>query len=92
MSVPLGALPAVPESAMPRDVRAGSAEDKQAYRTALGFERLLVAQLVERAMPGDEKAGPRAAAVHDAFADALMTAGGLGLARQIHAQIRRESA
>ena len=90
MTTPLGALPAVPESAMPRDVRAGSADDKQAYRTALGFERLLVAQLVERAMPQDEDAGPRGAAVQEAFADALMTAGGLGLARQIHVQMRRE--
>jgi len=85
-------LPPVPDSALPRDVRAGSAQDKQAYRTALGFERLLVAQLVERAMPADEDAGPRDAAVHEAFADALMTAGGLGLARQIHDQIRRDHA
>lgn len=92
MSTPLGALPAVPESALPRDVRRGTAEDKQAYRTALGFERMLVAQLVEEAMPAEEDAGLRGAAVQDAFADALMTAGGLGLARQIHAQIRQEGA
>ena len=49
MSPPVGALPAIPESALPRDVRAGSAADRRDYRTALGFERLLVAQLVEQA-------------------------------------------
>jgi hypothetical protein len=89
---PLGSLPVVAESALPRDVRNGSADDKKAYKTALGFERMLVSQLVQQAMPQDEDAGPRGAAVQDAFADALMTAGGLGLARQIHAQIRREGA
>ena len=91
MTTPLGGLPAVSESALPRDIRIGSAEDKKAYKTALGFERMLVAQLVEKAMPADEGAGPRASAIQDAFADSLMNAGGLGLARQIHAQIKERA-
>jgi hypothetical protein len=82
------ALPPVAEAALPREVRAGTAADKQAYRTALGFERLLVAQLAEQALPQDEDAGVHGAAIQDAFADALMNAGGLGLAAQIHAQIK----
>ncbi len=82
------ALPPVAEAALPREVRAGTATDREAYKTALGFERLLVAQLAEQALPQDEGAGPHGAAVQDAFADALMNAGGLGLAARIHAQIK----
>ncbi len=88
---PIGSLPAVAEAALPRDVRAGSAEDKRAYKAALGFERMLVAQLAEQAMPQSEDAGPYGGVVQDAFADALMHAGGLGLAGQIHAQIKERS-
>ena len=89
---PLPALPAVPDAALPREVRSGSAEDKQAYKTALGFERMLVAQLAKRVLPAGEEAGMHGAAVQDAFADALMTAGGLGLAGQIHQQIKERQA
>ena len=84
-------LPPVAESALPREVRAGSAADREAYKTALGFERLLVAQLAEQALPQDEGAALHGAAIQDAFADALMNAGGLGLAAQIHAQIKDRS-
>ena len=84
-------LPPVADAALPREVRAGTAADKQAYRTALGFERLLVSQLAKEALPQDEGAGPHGAAIQDAFADALMNAGGLGLAAQIHAQIKERA-
>ncbi len=80
-------LPPVPAAALPREIREGSRADRNAYEAALGFERMLVARLVETAAPEREDAGPHAAAVTGAFADALMTAGGLGLARQIHARI-----
>ena len=86
----LPALPALGAAGLPADVRRGSAEDRRSYEAALGFERLLVAQLVDAAMPEAEDAAPRADAVPDAFADALIEAGGLGLARQLHEQLRRE--
>ncbi len=85
-------LPPVPAAALPRDIREGSREDRRAYEAALGFERMLVAQLVETALPERDDAGPHAAAVTGSLADALMTAGGLGLARQIHAQIAEDRA
>ncbi len=85
------ALPPVAESTLPREVRAGTAADREAYKTALGFERLLVAQLAEQALPQDDGAGLHGAAIQDAFADTLMNAGGLGLAAQIHAQIKDRS-
>ena len=48
MSIPgLSALPQVPESALPASVRTGSAKDKEAYRAALGFEQVLLGQLVK---------------------------------------------
>jgi Rod binding domain-containing protein len=44
---PLGSLPIVPDTALPADVRNGTAQDKQTYQAALGFERELVSQLMQ---------------------------------------------
>jgi Rod binding domain-containing protein len=88
----ISGLPAVSDLALPAEVRSGSAEDKKAYKTALGFEQLLVGRLVKEAMPADEDAGYYGGAVQDAFAEGLMNAGGLGLASQIYAQIREKGA
>ncbi len=44
---PLGALPVVPDTALPADVRNGTDADKQTYQAALGFERELLTQLTQ---------------------------------------------
>jgi hypothetical protein len=90
----LGALPAVPDSALPAEVRAGTAADKKTYKAALGFEQLLVGQLVEEMTHGSALAeGPRAAAITDGMTEALRGAGGLGLADQLYAAMKlREGA
>jgi hypothetical protein len=44
---PTGALPAVPDTALPADVRTGSNDDKQTYKAALAFERQLLTQLLQ---------------------------------------------
>jgi Rod binding domain-containing protein len=44
---PLSALPAVPDTALPADVRSGSNDDKQTYKAALAFERQLLTQLLQ---------------------------------------------
>jgi len=44
---PTGALPAVPDTALPADVRNGSDTDKQTYKAALAFERQLLTQLLQ---------------------------------------------
>jgi Rod binding domain-containing protein len=44
---PTGALPVVPDTALPADVRSGSNDDKQTYKAALAFERQLVTQLLQ---------------------------------------------
>ena len=40
--------PEVPATALPAAVRNGTDDDKQAYKAALGFEQILLGQLVER--------------------------------------------
>jgi Rod binding domain-containing protein len=89
-------LPIVSDTLLPADVRAGSASDKQHYKAALGFEQMLVGQLVQTMTgadtssgDGDETAnpmasGPMAGQMQDALTSALMSAGGLGLAGQIY--------
>jgi Rod binding domain-containing protein len=84
------ALPQVSELALPREVRSGSAADKQAYQVAAGFEKVLVGELVKelaKASPALSE-GPRAGAVGDAMTDALTNAGGLGLAPELYRTIK----
>ena len=88
MSGPLPGLPPVPATAIPRDVRDAGPRAEREYRTALGFEQLLVGRLVRTAMPAGEDGDARASLIPEALTDALMTAGGLGLAGQIHEQLR----
>lgn len=84
----------VDQSLLPAAVRNGSAERKEQYQAALSFERVMVGQLTEQLMKGtafgaDEQA-PAAVKVMkeqlpSSLADALMAAGGLGLAQQLDA-------
>lgn len=87
MSIP--GLPSVPASALPADVRNGSKDDRQAYTAALGFEQLLLGQLVGELMPETE--GPYAAHVQDAFATGLIADGGIGLAAQLYPSLRKDA-
>lgn len=90
----LNSLPAVPDTALPAKVRAGSPEDRTAYKAALGFERMLLGQLMETATKGSSLTpeGPQGAAIQDALTDALVAGGGLGLAGQLYASMRPEAA
>jgi len=74
----------IPETALPAAVRNGSANDKEAYKAALGFEQVLLGQLVKSmASDGPLSEGPYAAPVQDALSSGLIANGGLGLARTI---------
>ena len=85
----IGGLPSVPDSALPADVRGAGKQDKEAYRAALGFERMLVGQVVaSMTASGPLAEGPYAQTVQDALSGALEGGGGLGLARQIFEQTR----
>jgi Rod binding domain-containing protein len=87
----LSALPAVADAALPRAVRAGSDADKRAYKAALGFEKVLLGQLVKEmtAATPSLTEGPRGDAVTEAMTDALANAGGIGLAPQLFTTLQR---
>jgi len=85
-------LPQIPETALPAAVRSGSAADRQAYRTALGFEQVLLGQLVEEMVPkGALTEGPYAAPVQEALTGGLVAAGGIGLGAHLYPMLRKES-
>ena len=86
MSIP--SLPSVPSSALPTEVRTGSKADREAYTAALGFEQILLGQLVGELMP--ETGGPYAAHVQDAFATGLIADGGIGLAAQLYPSLKKD--
>lgn len=86
---PISGLPSVPDSALPADVRRGSAQDKKDYKAALGFEQMLVGQLVKTmASSGPLAEGPYSQNLQDSLSSALVSGGGLGLARQLYKEIR----
>ena len=78
----MAGLAPIPDAALPREVRSGSAEDKRAYKAALGFEKVMLGELVRELTKSTPSLaqGPRADAVTDAMTDALSSAGGIGLA------------
>ena len=94
MSNPLAGLPAVPETALPGAVRNGSVEDRRRYQAALGFEQVLLGQVVKSIVPEDSELadGPYASAVQDAFSQGLTAAGGVGLAAQLFETMQRTQA
>jgi Rod binding domain-containing protein len=82
-------LPTVSDAGLPAAVRTGSAADKQAYKAALGFEQLLVDQLV-KSMAGDDgplAEGPYAETMQTSLSGAITAAGGLGLAQRLYKEI-----
>ena len=89
MSIP--GLPAVPSSALPTEVRTGSEADREAYSAALGFEQILLGQLVGEMMPeGTLSEGPYASHAQEAFATGLIADGGIGLAAQLYPAMRKD--
>ena len=86
----ISGLPTVADSALPAPVRTGSESDKQAYKAALGFEQMLVEQMVTT-MAGDSGPladGPYAQQMQTTFAGAITGAGGLGLAQSLYKEIK----
>jgi len=91
--MPINGLPEVPTTALPASVRSGSAADKDAYKAALGFEQILLDQLVGEMLPeGTLTEGPYAAPMQDAFTTGLISNGGIGLAAQLYPSLRKDAA
>ena len=84
----------VPETALPANVRNGTDEQKQAYKAALGFERLLLGQLMQSMTDtaqgtGDDESGDAASNMYkqmlpDQLADSMIASGGTGLADDLY--------
>jgi hypothetical protein len=90
MSIP--GLPSLPSSALPTEVRNGSQSDREAYTAALGFEQILLGQLVGEMMPeGALSESPYAAHAQEAFATGLIADGGIGLAAQLYPALRKDA-
>ena len=89
----LSGLPQVSDAALPAAVRNGTAKDKEAYKAALGFEQVLLGQLVKSmAADGPLSDGPYAAPVQDALSSGLISGGGLGLATDLYRSLKERSA
>ena len=89
---PIDGLPMVPETALPAAVRKGPAADKEAYRAALGFEQVLLGQLVKSMAPtGPLAEGPYSGPVQEAFTSGLIAGGGLGLGAQLYQTLKERT-
>jgi hypothetical protein len=87
----ISGLPQVPSSALPTEVRTGSKADRESYTAALGFEQILLGQLVGELMPeGTLSEGPYGAHAQEAFATGLIADGGIGLAAQLYPALRKD--
>jgi len=90
------ALPPIDRSLLPADVRDASPAKRRTYEAALGFERMLVAQLAKSLSDttGGENEESSAATqtyrsmLPDALADGIIAGGGLGLAKDIFKELR----
>jgi hypothetical protein len=86
----LGAINSVSAAALPADVRAAGPDAGKDFKSALGFEQMLVGQLVEEMTPkeGPMGEGPYASTMRDTLTTALMGGQGLGLARQLYKEMQ----
>jgi Rod binding domain-containing protein len=90
----------IDQSLLPAEVRKGTKADREQYAAAMGFERLLVAQLTKQlaqtAQPSEDEGASAATNAYrsmlpDVLADTLTSSGGLGVARSIYEQLKTEN-
>ena len=96
----LAELPSLERATLPAEVRNGTVEDRRSYQAALGFERMLLAQLTQRltsALEASSREDDRGSAVgaygqmlSDTLADGVARGGGLGLAEDLYRSMRRQ--
>jgi Rod binding domain-containing protein len=87
----ISGLPIVADTALPAEVRRGGTKDKENYKAALGFEQMLVQQLVQSTVGDDQDnplaQGPYASTLQTSMSQALTANGGLGLAQRLYKEI-----
>jgi hypothetical protein len=89
----LSGLPAIPDSALPAAVRNGDASAKQDYQAAMGFEQVMLGQLVKEMLPQDSAlaSGPYGDEIQNAMTGSLVDGGGIGLGRQLFSLMQETS-
>lgn len=73
-------VPPLDPAVLPPAVRDAGPAAAERFQSALGFERVLLGELLQSALPapGDD-AGPQVAQLPDTLADALVAQGGIGI-------------
>ena len=83
-------LSPISTASLPADVRNAGTQAIKDYKAALGFEQMLVGQLV-KGMVGEDSSlgqGPYASTMQETLTDALVGGQGLGLARQLYKEMQ----
>ncbi len=77
-------------TSLPADIRAAGTPAIKQYKAALGFEQMLVGQLVKSMVSesSDLGQGPYADSMQDSLTSALTSGQGMGLARQIYKEMQ----
>jgi hypothetical protein len=83
-------LSPISDTSLPADVRSAGTQAKQDFKSALGFEQMLVGQLVKEmtGSTGPLAEGPYASTMQDTLTTALVGGQGLGLARQLYKEMQ----
>lgn len=83
-------LSPISNASLPADVRSAGPQATKDFKAALGFEQLLVSQLVKEMVPADGPLaeGPFASTMQDTLATALVGGKGLGLAQQLYKEMQ----
>ena len=80
----------ISNASLPADVRSAGVQAQKDYKAALGFEQMLVGQLVKEMVPKDSEMSdsPYASTMQDTLSTALVGGQGLGLARQLYKEMQ----
>jgi hypothetical protein len=83
MTIATDALPPLAPGAIPASVRGAGPQAVEQFRAALSFEEVLLGKLLSAALPEEEGGDPRAAQLPETLADAVVAAGGAGIATSL---------
>jgi hypothetical protein len=78
------ALPAVSAAAIPAGVQAEGPQAVERFKAALSFERELLTKMLTSALPESEGEEPQATGMPETIADAIVAAGGAGVAADFY--------
>jgi hypothetical protein len=84
-------LSPISTTSLPADVRAAGTDAIKNFKTALGFEQMLVGQLVKEMVgtTGPLAEGPYASNMQETLTGALVGGRGIGLAHQLYKEMQQ---